>query len=564
MSLCYALLVSLLLAGAVQAQNPPPLQQQIQRVLNEQKLVGAVWATVDSAGQIAVGSAGYKNKPAGQRLTPTDRVHVGSITKTVLSLGLLRLATEGKIKLGDPLSRYLPGLPIENPWAATHPVRVEHLLDHTAGLEDLRLWHIFSAQVTPNSPLADVFRRDPAVLRLRTRPGSVFAYSNIGYSLAAMVIEAVTGQRYETYLDGQLLRPLGMTRSTFGFVSQQTDPTLAYGHLDNGEVAAAMPVLVRPATQLTTTAYDMGVLMRFLMSNGTLNGQPFIDPALLAQLGRPVGTDAAWQGIPTGYRFGMVTRDRHGVVGLAHSGSMVGYNAMLYLFPQHKKAFFISHNMDNETADYDESNKVLIRHLNLPSQPPAPVGRSVAGFALWEGYYLPVVAKYEPLALVDLYANVRRVRIEGNEVVIEPMQKKALRLVNVGDNRFQIIGRLLPSVAFFRDADGRMVIADGLTTFRKVHGGTILGVWLSLGLGTLGLVWLLLSGLVKGFQLGASVRHRPIVWVLLAWSLLLLPVPFLITQSFTTWGDLTVGSGLLALATGALPLCLSWAGWRYW
>lgn len=561
--------VTVLLAGllthAVWGQQTTLLNRQIRHNLEQQKLAGAVWATVDAAGRIAVDCAGYRNKPAGQMLRPTDRVHVGSITKTVLALGVLRLVTEGKVGLADPLTNYLPNLPIQNPWAVTHPVRVEHLLDHTAGLEDIRLWHILSARATPNTPLAEVFRRDPSVLRVRTRPGSVFSYSNLGFTLAGMMIEAVTHQRYETYLDEHLLKPMGMTQSTFGFVTQKIDSSLAYGHLDNGEVSAALPVLVRPATQLTTTGYDMGVLMRFLMSDGQLNGKPFIGSEWLAQLGRPVGTDAARQGIPTGYRLGMWTRDRHGVVGVVHSGSMVGYNAMLYLFPRQHKAFFITHNMDSETADYDQANKVLIDHLNLPKQqPPESVSQPERGFDIWAGYYLPVVSKYEPLALIDLYTNVRQVRIEGNEVVVDPMQKPAFRLTNMGKNKFKIEGRQLPSMAFFRNDDGQMVISDGLTPFRKVWGGAVLYVWLSLGLGALGLCWLLLSGLFQWFRCGASFWYRPIAGATAGGLLLLVPIPFLVTLSFTTWGDLTVGSGLLALATALLPVGLVVAGGRQW
>jgi CubicO group peptidase (beta-lactamase class C family) len=566
MSIKYVVVMfALVSAPFARGQQPATLlNRQIQQIIDDQKLAGAVWTTVDSMGRIAVDCAGFKNKPAGQLLSITDRVHVGSITKTVLALGVLRLVTEGKVGLTDPLTNYLPDLPIQNPWAATHPIRVEHLLDHTAGLEDVRLWHILSARATPDTPLAEVCWRDPAVLQVRTRPGSVFSYSNIGYTLAGMVIEAVTHQRYETYLDEHLLKPLGMIRSTFGFVAQKTDPSLAYGHLDNGDVSAALPVLVRPATQLTTTAYDMGLLMRFLMSDGQLDGKPFIGAEWLAQLGRPVGTDVARQGVPTGYRLGMWTRDRHGVVGVVHSGSMVGYNAMLYLFPQQHKAFFITHNMDSETADYDQLNKILIRHLNLSEQPPVSVAQPIRNFAPWTGYYLPIVAKYEPLALIDRYANVRRVCIGGNAVMIESMQKKAFRLTYVGGNKLRIEDRQLPSMAFFRDADGQMVMGDGLTSYRKVWGGSILYVWLSLGLGALGLVWLLFSGLFQWVSSGAAFWHRPVAGATGAGLLLLVPVPLLVTQSFTTWGDLTVGSGLLALATTLLPVGLLVAAWQHW
>ena len=77
---------------------------------------------------------------------------------------------------------------------------------------------MLSVTPTPNTPLIEAFKSRNTLLNTRSQPGSQYLYSNIGYQLLAMVIEAVTKQRYETYLDQALLKPLGMLDSTFYFI----------------------------------------------------------------------------------------------------------------------------------------------------------------------------------------------------------------------------------------------------------------------------------------------------------------------------------------------------------
>jgi len=262
-----------------------------------------------------------------------------------LAVGVLHLATEGKINLDESVSKYLTDTKFINKWNATTPVTIRHLLNHTSGLEDLRLWQMFSMKASPTDDLEYGFTKNPSVLKIRTRPGSMFSYSNMGYTLLGMVIEAVTKESYENYLDKNLLLPLEMKSSTFKFVSQvgnNADSSLAMGHLDKQNTFPALPIYLRPAGQFTTTAYDMGLFLRFLMGDGILNGEPFIKKELLSEIGNPQNTEAVLKGLEIGYAFGAMKRDRYGHIGIAHSGNIVGYRAMIYMFPNSKKAFFIS------------------------------------------------------------------------------------------------------------------------------------------------------------------------------------------------------------------------------
>ena len=556
----------LIFTNVSKGQSDVQLKQQIQQALEEERLTGAVWAVVDSSEEIRTDAAGLKNWQTKEQLKQTDKVHIGSVTKTILAVGIMRLVSEGKINLNEPVEKYLPEIKFNNEWHQTNPVTVRHLLDHTSGLEDLRLWQMFTAKASPNTSLSFAFEKDPSVLRVRTKPGSVFSYSNMGYTLLGMVVEKVTNETYESYMDKNLLKPLGMQNSTFGFVSQigeRADSDLAMGHLDDHSTFPALPIFLRPAAQFTTTAYDMGLFLKFIISDGTLNNQQFIKKELLEEMGQPQGTEAFQNGLPIGYGLGAMKRDRHGFVGLAHSGNIVGYHAMIYAFPESRKAFFISHNMDSESANYERFNEILIRHLNLekPGQPAQTV--KPADLSDWEGYFTPLVSRFEPLAYLDALASFTKVGIKGDKVTLSPFQKPSRELSYTGNNVLRAEGRTTGSHVFYKTKDNTPIISDGLSSLRKINNLALLSLWISFCLGLAGLLYLLISGFV---QLVKHKRHfikKPVWFSFLAIVLLFVPIPFFLLQSFVSIGDVTVASILLAISTFLLPFGLAASAWLY-
>jgi CubicO group peptidase (beta-lactamase class C family) len=120
-------------AGAAE----PTLARDLHALLHAQRLAGAVVATVKGA-QTDVLGLGVFHTGTRQPLQSDHRVQVGSIAKTVLSLAVLRLVSQGKVDLDAPLTALLPALQLDNPWARS-PVRLRHLLDMTSGLPDLQL-----------------------------------------------------------------------------------------------------------------------------------------------------------------------------------------------------------------------------------------------------------------------------------------------------------------------------------------------------------------------------------------------------------------------------------------
>jgi CubicO group peptidase (beta-lactamase class C family) len=495
----------------------PTLTRDLQALLHAQQLAGAVVATVNGA-KTDVFGLGVFHAGTRQPLQADHRVQVGSIAKTLLSLAVLRLVSQGKVDLDAPLAALLPALQLHNPWAARSPVRLRHLLDMTSGLPDLQRWHMFNQAHTANQPLVLALRTDLGPIRLRSEPGRQFSYSNLGFTLAGMVIEAVTGERYESWAARELLQPLGMMRSTFEFRRQGNDPELAWGHLDDGRPIADWPVAVRPAAHFTTTAADMARLMRFLLDEGRLDGQPFVRSELMAGLGMSPTTDTARAGLRSGYGLGLFTRDRHGAVGLCHGGSVAGWRAMFCVFLATRQGFFIALNSDREDADYAKFDSRLVQHLGL-ALPPVNALHSVQQFdSEWSGLYVPAPGRLEALALPDRLLGFWRLDLTPGRPTLREGLGVTRKLLPAGAGLYRQEDRHQATLALLRSADGQPMLGGSYITLRRVGLWEQAALWASAAFGALGTLALLPLALwrLRRYGLRTASARVPAAWALLA------------------------------------------------
>ncbi|MGK5075596.1 serine hydrolase domain-containing protein [Janthinobacterium sp. ZB1P44] len=557
---------ALLLCATVAHAAAPALEAEFAAGLKEEGLAGAVWSEVLPDGTVKVGASGLRDAARQVPMQADTRMQVGSVGKVALALGVLRLVSEDRLTLDTPLQQVLPELALRNPWLASDPVRIRHLLAHTSGLDNVRFWQAFSLQPAPDTPLAAAFDGGGNLLRVRTRPGSRYAYSNMGYGLLGMVIEKVTGQPYERYLDAQLLQPLGMADSTFAFVSQtvgpHTDPRLAMGYFEHGVAQPAVPQYLRPAAQFTTTAADMGKLAQFLMGDGKLRGAQFIDLALMGALSEPAGTDAAQAGLATGHGLALAVRDRHNVVGACHPGTAVGFRAMLCIYPEQDSAFFVAFNTDAERADYERFNRLLLRDLELPLRAPAPQGTPAPTVENWQGVYVPSPSSMASMAWIDAVFGFTRVKWDGDSLFLIPFQGEPKELEPVGGLLFRASDRSTASHVLMQE-DGKHVLSDGLRSYERASMLRMLVLWGSLALGAAGLLYVLVVGAWRA-ALRRLGRGDHLFAPLLSLLALLLPLPFFYFQSYLRLGDVTVASVLLTVATGALPLATAFGLARCW
>jgi CubicO group peptidase (beta-lactamase class C family) len=146
---------------------------------------------------------GLADREKGIPFTPETVFDIGSITKQFTAAAILRLESEGKLKVIDPLGKYFDGVPEDKAGITLH-----HLLTHSAGLED-----VFSGDYDemPKERLVQA----ALASKLLWPPGTRYRYSNAGYSLLAMVVEKVSGQPYETYLRETFFKPADMEKTGY-------------------------------------------------------------------------------------------------------------------------------------------------------------------------------------------------------------------------------------------------------------------------------------------------------------------------------------------------------------
>jgi CubicO group peptidase (beta-lactamase class C family) len=136
-----------------------------------------------------------------------------SVTKTFTALAILQLARQDKLKLDDPVKKYLPDIPYP------YDITIKQTLTHSAGIPNpipLSWIHLSNTHKTfdRNKFFKDVLSKNSKAL---SKPNEKYAYSNIGYVLLGQIIEKVSGISYEEYIQNYIIKPLGIPAGDLGF-----------------------------------------------------------------------------------------------------------------------------------------------------------------------------------------------------------------------------------------------------------------------------------------------------------------------------------------------------------
>jgi len=286
--------------------------------------------------------------------------HWGSITKTFTAIAILQLRDRGHLSLDDPIVRYVPELAaVHDPHGKIEDVTIRHLLSHSAGFR-MRTWpwggeepwHPFEptqwSQLVAMMPYTEIL----------FPPGSRYSYSNPGIVFLGRAIEKLSGDDYEVYVEKNLFKPLGMTRSYFDrtpyhLLKHRSDNYLleeggrrAIG-LDfdtgitasNGGLNAPIPDLVKYLAFLVGSP-DLSEDARSVLSRSSL--EEMWRPQV------PVETEPDGTKVSMGLSFFLHEKDGRRLVG--HTGSQAGFRAFFYVEPETRHGVIAAYNTAGESA----------------------------------------------------------------------------------------------------------------------------------------------------------------------------------------------------------------------
>jgi CubicO group peptidase (beta-lactamase class C family) len=297
------------------------LEDTIRETMARSRVAGLAIALVKDGELVSTEGYGVTNVETGEKVAPETRFSIQSVTKTIVSTAVIQLRDRGLMSLDEPVNQYVAPAKIANEWEDESPVTTRGLLTHTAGFP-------VGLPVPGNQPIADFITQ---FARTTYRPGTDMIYANMGFDIAGVLIERLSGRPVDDYLREAIFEPLGMTSSAL--VNPVDGEPHAYGHYRSGvdDVLRTLPLPEFPPHRAPSGGVWSNVfdLSKFLLTHLTGGGN-ILDGKSVAemhQIHARQGNSESGQGI--GFR---VTR-ANGRATICHGGDGSGFTAFIAAHP---------------------------------------------------------------------------------------------------------------------------------------------------------------------------------------------------------------------------------------
>jgi CubicO group peptidase (beta-lactamase class C family) len=317
------------------------MQQVVQPYVDAQMFMGGTLVAKD--GKIIFNkSYGMADLEWNVQNSPTTKFNIASMTKQFTAAAILLLEDRGKLKTDDLVKKYLPDAP-----ASWDKITIYHLLTHTSGISDN------AAKYEPGSPDKLIFRDVP----LNFQPGERWAYTDLGYMVLGYLIETISGQTYEQFVQQNIFKPLGMNDSGM-FSNDTVIPRRATGYWpgDNGIENADRPDwrIGFSAGSLYSTTQD---LLRW--EEGLFGGK-LLTPASLHKMTTPFKSD---------YACGLHVNRVGGHLMIEHDGNNIGYNSDMAYYPEERIAVIVLANLNGTVTGEMTKGLAAVAHGETPPIP---------------------------------------------------------------------------------------------------------------------------------------------------------------------------------------------------
>lgn len=434
----------------------------VQTVLGETGVPGAGIALVRQSGVEWAGGVGLADRDLGVPVTADTHFRAGSISKTFVAMALVQLSEDDALDLDAPVAEVAPGVQIDNPWDAGDPVRVIHLIQHTAGFDDMHFNETYNVADPPDMPLVDMLRINPRSRRVRWRPGTRVAYSNPGFGVAGYVLEFVSGGRYEDFIADRIFKPAGMTSSSF-VLAPEDESRLARGYKDRtGPPVPYTQIYLRPAGNLHTSPADLGNFVHMLLNWGETGDVLVIDPEYLSNMEHPRTSLASDAGLRTGYGSGITSQVAEPFPLLGHNGGIDGFSSAYAYSTSRDVGYVVLLNSTHSPEAMRRISSLAVQYLKADVEPPAkPQVLPAATLRAYEGYYHDVNPRNQVFAFVEWLTTGRTMEVDGDALYADPVFGPRERWLPVSNSLFRRDADVDATRVFATDDIGTMVFTGG-------------------------------------------------------------------------------------------------------
>jgi len=322
---CFLLFVMLFIYGASDAVSAQSLEAKIDSLVlknfSDKNGPGGAFMVARQGKTVYQKAFGKANVELEVDMTPENVFQLGSMTKQFTAIAILILEEQGKLNIGDPISKYVPDYPSGN------KITLHHLLTHTSGIKDFTkiksLSDIAQKEMTPKM-MVDFFKDEPVDFP----PGEKFEYNNSGYVLLGYIIESVSKETYEDFVKKHIFDKAGMDQSRYAS-DRKVIAKRAYGYHKKeygyvNKTAISFSVPFSSGSLMSTTA-DM------LKWQNALNRNVLMGKATASKAFRRYKLNS---GEEFSYGYGWHLKDVNGAPSREHGGSIFGFKTMGIYIPE--------------------------------------------------------------------------------------------------------------------------------------------------------------------------------------------------------------------------------------
>jgi len=356
-----AMLLGVLLASAFSTgvAEPAEIADVLRPYVDRSELAGAVTLVASRDKVLSLEAVGYADVAAKKPLRTDALFWIASMSKPIAATALMMLVDEGKVRLDDSVEKYLPQFTPQS-MAVTpdgarvtlqkphHPITIRNLLSHTSGVPAVSSIEAPTLDLFPLSVRVQSYALEP----LMFEPGTRYSYSNAGINTAGRVIEVVSGESFEDFLQRRLFEPLGMKDTGFWLTEAQVQRLAkSYKPDATGTGLEEIPITqlrypltdranryAMPAGGLFSTAADLAKFCQMLLNDGMVGGRRYLSAAAIREMTHNQLTGEAFEqvasyrsrpGDPDGYGLGWSTGPADS---FGHGGA---YSTNMHIDPKH-------------------------------------------------------------------------------------------------------------------------------------------------------------------------------------------------------------------------------------
>lgn len=353
--------ISMIATNTQQADNLE-VDTYIQGQILSQKIPGLSLAVIQDGKIIYAKAYGYANLESATAARPEQRFEIGSISKQFAATAVMMLVEEGKIVLDEKVSKYLGAVP-----ASWDTMTVRHLLNHTSGLPEYPDAAFFNSIDNNVVYSEDQLLAIGKTVPLKSVPGAIWSYSNIGYDLIGIMVSKVSGMPYGDFIKKRIFAPLNMTSARI-LNSIDTKEGSATGYVLTGasrlpdfQSAAKRNYLALAASAIEVSALDMAkwdaaLYTEQLLKKSSWDQMWAISALVQAQTGN-MRADVNY-----GLGWFLSTVDGHRKV--YHSGGMPAFTTDFIRYVDDKISVVVLTNLDEHHSDPQSISRAVARMFN--------------------------------------------------------------------------------------------------------------------------------------------------------------------------------------------------------